>query len=62
MDTIAWMQEVRLQDVIGRVESGTETESDAGSQSRGWTIVIKHIPEILSDVLLGLQYIRQRIS
>ena len=28
--TTAWTQEVRLQDVIGRVESGTETENDSG--------------------------------
>jgi len=32
----AWMQEVRLQDVTGRVESGTETENNAGSSCRGW--------------------------
>ncbi len=32
--TAPWMEPVRLQDVIGRVESGTETESDAGTLTR----------------------------
>jgi hypothetical protein len=32
-DTTAWMQEVRLQEVTGKVESGTETESEAGARA-----------------------------
>jgi hypothetical protein len=32
MGTTAWMQEVRLQEVIGRVESGTETENESGDR------------------------------
>jgi len=31
-DTTAWMQRVRLQEVIGRVESGTETENESGDR------------------------------
>jgi len=40
INTTAWMQEVRLQDVIGRVESGTETENESGDRVEdvaGWT-------------------------
>jgi len=32
-DTTAWTQEVRLQKVIGRVESGTEAESESGDRT-----------------------------
>jgi len=32
INTTAWMQEVRLQEVIGRVETGTETENESGDR------------------------------
>jgi len=35
INTTPWKLEVRLKDVIGRVESGTETESEVGTRAEG---------------------------
>ncbi len=45
------MWEVRLQDVIGRVESGTETESEAGARAENTEKKINVTNKILGDLL-----------